>query len=348
MLHSKTTECTRERLSSHSSRDFWLRCWKDRSSGICSKLHASRVTILEFLAKISCSSHENSRVIPASSTQNPCEFGGFVAWKKWNIHAGHLKIRSFPTIVLYNNMSLMSLLHFLRDSHFKSLQNLMRLYRTFGLLVFQILPDRKLLYWTESVWLNEWLKLFGVLYESLHKVWMVKEQNYVQAEPFSISHCILDAKFWRTFALVIFDFLPDRHSFYRSGPMVLRCFRKTAILSVRECQSCSQFQGYSFLLQCSLQEGSKFPLHVWRAENTTFMRDICRIHAWSTQLFPQHKGIGSSTCEIFRSLQVNAANFMHPGSSMQNPCKFGGFVAWKKWNIHAGQLKIRIFPQAVL
>ena len=39
--------------------------------------------------------------IPVSSTQNSCEFGGFVAWKKWNIHAGHLKIRSFPTIVLY-------------------------------------------------------------------------------------------------------------------------------------------------------------------------------------------------------------------------------------------------------
>ena len=100
LLHSKTTECTRERLSSHSSRDFWLRCWKDRSSGICSELHASRVTILEFLAKISSNLRENSRVIPASSTQNSCEFGGFVAWKKWNIHAGHLKIRSFPTIVL--------------------------------------------------------------------------------------------------------------------------------------------------------------------------------------------------------------------------------------------------------
>ena len=101
MVYSKTTACTCERLSSHSSRDFWLRCWKDRSSGICSKLHASRVTILELLAKISCNSRENSRVIPASSTQNPCEFWGFVAWKNWNIHAGYLKIRSFPTMVLY-------------------------------------------------------------------------------------------------------------------------------------------------------------------------------------------------------------------------------------------------------
>ena len=101
MLHSKTTECTSESLSSHSLCDFWLRCWKDQSSGICSKPHASRVTILEFLTKISCNLRENSRVIPASSTQNSCEFGGFVAWKKWNIHTGHLKIRSFPTIVLY-------------------------------------------------------------------------------------------------------------------------------------------------------------------------------------------------------------------------------------------------------
>ena len=101
MVYSKTSACTCERLSSHSSRDFWLWCWKDRSSGICSKLHASRVTILEFLAKISCNSRENSRVIPASSTQNPCEFWGFVAWKNWNIHAGYLKIRSFPTMVLW-------------------------------------------------------------------------------------------------------------------------------------------------------------------------------------------------------------------------------------------------------
>ena len=102
MVYSKTIACACERLSSHSSRDFWLRCWKDRSSGIYSKLHASRVTILEFLAKISCNSRENSRVIPASSTQNPCEFWGFVAWKNWNIHAGYLKIRSFPTMVLYD------------------------------------------------------------------------------------------------------------------------------------------------------------------------------------------------------------------------------------------------------
>ena len=95
MVYSKTAACTCERLSSHSSHDFWLRCWKDRSSGKCSKLHASRVTILEFLTKISCNSRENSRLIPASSTQNPCEFWGIVEWKTWNIHAGYLKIRSF-------------------------------------------------------------------------------------------------------------------------------------------------------------------------------------------------------------------------------------------------------------
>ena len=59
-------------------------------------------------SKVSCenflNSSENSRVIPVSSTQNPCEFGGFVEWKKWNIHTGYLKIRSFPTIVLYMNV----------------------------------------------------------------------------------------------------------------------------------------------------------------------------------------------------------------------------------------------------
>ena len=60
-------------------------------------------------------------------------------------------------------------------------------------------------------------------------------------------------------------------------------------------------------------------------------------------------------------LQVNAANFMHhachlhtknshviPTRSMQNPHEFGGFVMWKKWNTHAGQLKIGTFPQTVL
>ena len=76
-----------------------------------------------------------------------------------------------------------------------------------------------------------------VLYEFLHTVWLVKEQIFVQTAPFSVSHCILDAKFCRTFGLVIFNFLPDRHRFYRSGLMVLRCFEKTvsncSVLSVK-------------------------------------------------------------------------------------------------------------------
>ena len=41
MFYVTTTECTCEWLSSYSSREFWLRCWKDWSSGICSKLHAA-------------------------------------------------------------------------------------------------------------------------------------------------------------------------------------------------------------------------------------------------------------------------------------------------------------------
>ena len=40
--------------------------WKDRSPGKCSKLHASWVTILVFLEKISRNLHENSSVIPVS------------------------------------------------------------------------------------------------------------------------------------------------------------------------------------------------------------------------------------------------------------------------------------------
>ena len=76
--------------------------WQDQSSGKCSRLHASRVTILEFLEKTSHNLHENSRVIPASSMLNPCEFRGFVARRKWNIHAGQLKIRTFPQAALYH------------------------------------------------------------------------------------------------------------------------------------------------------------------------------------------------------------------------------------------------------
>ena len=84
--------------------DLWLRTWKGQSSGKCSKLQAPRVIILEFLEKISCNPHKNSRLIPASSMQNLCEFG-FVAWKKWNIHAGQLKIRNFPQALLYKRQS---------------------------------------------------------------------------------------------------------------------------------------------------------------------------------------------------------------------------------------------------
>ena len=76
--------------------------WQDQSSGKCSRLHASRVTILEFLEKTSHNLHENSRVIPASSMLNPREFRGFVARRKWNIHAGQLKIRTFPQAALYH------------------------------------------------------------------------------------------------------------------------------------------------------------------------------------------------------------------------------------------------------
>ena len=57
-----------------------------------------------------------------------------------------------------------------------------------------------------------------VRYEFLHGIWMVEEQIFV----FSISHCSLDAKLCRTFGLVIFNFLPDRHRFSRSGLTVFR------------------------------------------------------------------------------------------------------------------------------
>ena len=50
-----------------------------------------------------------------------------------------------------------------------------------------------------------------LLYELLHKIWLVKEQIFVQTAPFSISHCILDAKFCQTFGLV--NFLPDGNKF---------------------------------------------------------------------------------------------------------------------------------------
>ena len=75
----------------------------------------------------------------------------------------------------------------------QSSQKLLRLYKTFGLVIFQVLPDQQLLYQTEYIvtrdWLskiwqlhekrikNEWLncfdKWFEVLYEFLHKVWML-------------------------------------------------------------------------------------------------------------------------------------------------------------------------------
>ena len=84
-----------------------------------------------------------------------------------------------------------------------------------------------------------------------------------------------------------------------------------------------------------------------------FMRDTCRIHAWSRQLFPQHKGIGSFSCTIFLKrltsrwmqqtscitrdysilsfLEKISHNFhknscVVPASSTQNPCEFGGFL----------------------
>ena len=52
-----------------------------------------------FSRKFPATCAKNSSVIPVSSTQNSCKFGGFVAWEKLNIHAGHLKIRPFPTMV---------------------------------------------------------------------------------------------------------------------------------------------------------------------------------------------------------------------------------------------------------
>ena len=68
-----------------------------------------------------------------------------------------------------------------------------------------------------------------VLYDVLHEVWVVKEQIFVQTAPFSISHCILYAKFCWTFDLVISNFLPDQQRFYRSGPTVILCFEKTEL-----------------------------------------------------------------------------------------------------------------------